>query len=93
MSIKTIYKYELTLKDRQCIEMPEDWSFLTIQTQNNEPVLWAMVNPDIRRKKTTVFIEMFGTGNPIPEKDTRNLVYLATIQMGILVWHFFERIT
>ena len=84
---KTIWKFELEPIDFQTLEVPEGAQFLTIQTQNGTPCLWALVQPDA--KKYLVGIGTYGTGHPIPDGE-RN--YIGTYQLmgGGLVFHVFQ---
>jgi len=89
--METIHKYPLEVTDTQFIELPLGAEILTVQTQDDQLYLWAMVNtwPDILKKHRC--IEIIGTGNPVP---TGNLRYISTIQMmgGGLIFHVFENI-
>jgi hypothetical protein len=86
--MKKIYKYELEIKDCQTIILPFDYEILSVQSQNNKLVLWAMVYPDNSLQQVT--FNIVGTGNPIAT-DTQNWLYLASVQMfNGLVWHVFE---
>ena len=82
-----IWKWPLTIADRQTIEMPSGAKLLTVQMQGERPQLWALckeANPLIARK-----IAIYGTGNPMPDEPGQ---YIATFQShgGALVWHVFE---
>lgn len=89
---RTIFKYILGLIDIQNVELPVGAEILSVQTQNDLPCLWALVNPEW--KKETVRIEIFGTGNPIPNIDNGSRKFISTFQMynGRLVYHVFKRI-
>ena len=86
--MKTIYKFKLQTTDEQQILMPEGAEILTVQLQDGEPQLWALVDTD--QPKTKRYIEIFGTGNPITGIGPRK--YIATYQLrgGALVFHVFE---
>ncbi len=86
--MKKIYKYRLTLIDRQYINMPIGYEILSVQVQDNDLVLWALVSPEM--KNARVPIEINGTGNMIHEHEGESKKYLATIQMNYFVWHVFE---
>lgn len=84
--MKTVYKYPLRILDEQEVEMPDSANLLTVQMQNGQPCLWALVdtsNPMVLRK-----ILIRGTGH-VAEKVGR---YISTFQMqgGALVFHAFE---
>jgi hypothetical protein len=83
-----IWKFPLAVVDRQMIEMPINAGVLCVQTQNDEPQLWAMCDENSEVKEHRCFL-MFGTGNPVPEEFG---FYVDTFQMmnGSLVFHVFE---
>lgn len=84
-----IWKYPLSIRDAQDVSLLEGSEILTVQMQGDVLCLWALASPgtSIKRRR----IEIFGTGNPIPEGKRR---YIATVQMagGSLVWHVFENL-
>lgn len=81
-----IYKYELSFENRNFIKMPEKSEIMDIQIQNGKPVMWALVDRD--SPEIVVKINVYGTGWVIDHKATKD-EYLATLQNGDLVWHFF----
>lgn len=83
----TIYKYPLTITDVNRIELPKGAKILCIQTQNDNPYLWALVDK-YESEKETHFIETLGTGHPINEGERQ---YIGTYQLrnGALVFHVF----
>jgi hypothetical protein len=89
-TMKTIWKFNLTLTDSQYIKMPKAAEILTIQRQNEQACLWALVNPNA--EKETRYFEIHGTGNPILESDNRERKYIGTFQQPLFVWHVFERV-
>lgn len=89
--MKTIWKYQLETTDCQSIEMPKGAQILTAQFQGSFFCLWVLVNSlNVPEKR---FIEIFGTGNPIPQDIGLGRKYIATAQQPLmpLVWHVFER--
>lgn len=70
------------------INMPSGATVLSIQEQNGDAVVWAMVDKDERSTSTKRF-SYFGTNCPI-EGDA--LSYISTLQLygGGAVFHFFE---
>jgi hypothetical protein len=84
--MSVIYKYTLAITDEQQVMVPNGGVFLTVQTQNGEAQLWAVVDPD--RPTESRKILMCGTGNPMPPVGR----YLGTFQShgGRLVFHVFE---
>lgn len=88
---KTIYKYPLEVTDVQNISLPVGAEILTIQTQNETPCLWALVDPNGIEKESKT-IEIFGTGHPIGYDMGVSRKYISTFQLrgGQLVFHAFE---
>ena len=87
---KTIWKFELETTDNQTIEMPVNAEILTVQTQNEIPCIWALVDPTQVKEKR--FIEVFGTGHDVHYDMGVSRNYLGTYQLhgGSLVFHVFE---
>jgi len=88
----TIWKFPLELTDTQEISIPSQYELLDIIEQHpNKFMMWAVVNE--QAPKEIIKIEIYGTGHPI--KDIISLKHIKTLcaSNGILVWHFFERIS
>jgi hypothetical protein len=87
---KVIWKFELETTDNQEIEMPIGAEILTMQTQNEIPCIWALVDP--KAEKETRTFEIFGTGHPIYYDMGVSRNYISTYQLhgGTLVFHVFE---
>lgn len=101
--MKTIHKQVLSLKAAQVIEVPHGAVFLTVQmqdkvkvpcigiegyTETDRPVIWYECHPErVLQNRTIVLI---GTGHDMP--DTHTLKYLATVQQGPMIWHFYEAV-
>lgn len=89
--MKTIYKYPIEITDEQTFPMPVGAKILTVQVQNGNPFIWAMVNPESPTEQ--VSIRIYGTGHPISGRS--NLEYVGTFQSmygGHLVFHVFKDI-
>jgi len=82
--MKTIWKYQIAVMAR----MPKGAEILTVQMQNEEPCVWAVVEPDAEKENR--YLEVFGTGQPIHEDVERR--YIGTFQQPPFVWHLFERL-
>ena len=84
----TVWKYPLAFGS-QTILMPQNARILAVQTQHNEPQLWALVNPEAP-DETRRFLTI-GTGTEF-EADRLLLDYIGTFQLhsGSLVFHLFE---
>ena len=91
--MKTIWKFTLSVQDKQEIEMPKDAIILTAQIQKDELQLWAAVDTDISIPTEIRYIGICGTGNPIPNPNNMNK-YISTFQLynGALIFHVFELI-
>ena len=88
-----IWKFRLKVQDRQDVDMQEGSKILTVQTQHNEPCLWAMVPVEGENvAKETRKIVMTGTGQ---EFDATDLEYLGSYQLndGMFVGHVFEDVS
>lgn len=87
---KTIWKFKLETTDNQEIEMPIGAEILTVQTQGENPYLWALVDPEAEKETRT--FEVFGTGHPIhcDMGVSRNHISTYQLQGGSLVFHVFE---
>lgn len=87
--MKTIWKFNLVVTDRQRIEMPKGAQVLTVQLQDGWPRLWALVELDEASLTEMRTFEIHGTGNPIDDGERH---YIATFQQPPFVWHVFERL-
>ena len=83
-----IFKYPLLVIDEPEVIMPEGAKILCVQTQYDQPVLWALVD-DAKPLKSKVF-RIVGTGRAI---DFETEGYVGTFQVleGGLVFHVFEK--
>ena len=83
---KIIWKYTLENERAQLVKMPWKSEIIDIQMQNGKPTMWVMVDP--KSEETEVKISRYETGEEIHE-DALEVEYLATVQDGELVCHFF----
>lgn len=92
--MRVVYKYALPAGPVQDIEMPAGAIVLTVQSQRDEPFIWAEVDPDapkfFRRFRT------YPTGSPMdegsPMQDWKKYpYYVGTFQLndGALVFHVY----
>jgi len=89
--MKTIWKFELEIKNEQIIEMPKNALILqTAQIQNGRPVIWAVCD-DEEKEKSNVIILTLGTGNLINVNIQLRFVYIGTYQLGSFVGHVFVK--
>lgn len=85
---KKIFKYQLETKDIQQVEMPQGAEILCIQTQNETPCIWALVEPNATVTKRA--FEIFGTGHNVHENANRKYIGTYQLQGGKFVFHCFE---
>lgn len=87
--MKTIYKYKLDITEKQVISLPRNCKILKINTQNDIPHLWALVDPTADEVNVTIYT--YSTGDIVP--DNWNLIYLGTYDITLdnynLVFHTF----
>ena len=88
--MKTIWKFELETTNTQTIEMPKDAQILSIETQSETPVLYALVDTDNELEQR--LFEVFGTGHKIMYDMGVTREYIGTYKMrnDRLVFHVFE---
>ena len=86
----TIWKYEFETKGLVNIEMPIGAEILTVQTQQEKPCMWALVDPEAKKKQRC--FEVIGTGLPIYGGSDIKRTHIGTYQLhgGSLVFHVFE---
>jgi hypothetical protein len=86
--MKTIWKFPFKTTDLVSISMPEGAEILSVQTQYEQPCMWALVDPEA--KKVTRKFETFGAGDPVNDPETKN--FIATYQQkgGAMIFHIFE---
>ena len=83
--MKTIYKYNLSVDDKQVLYVPEKRRPLCIQLQNGKPCLWVEVDNNSRTVPMSLITR--GTGHPLPDKLG---LYIGTYQIPGLVFHVYE---
>ena len=67
------------------LEMPEDAEVLCVQLQQDNPAVWAKVDPNLPMVARKFFV--VGTGQTFPEGASE---YLGTWQKDASVLHLFE---
>ena len=83
--MKSIWKFPVEVTDEQFVEMPVGAQPLSVQVQDGQACIWALV--DTKAKKEERLVQIFGTGHPVANEGT----FIATFQMrgGALVFHAF----
>lgn len=90
--MKTIWKYSLTVEERQVVKMPTGAEILTVKCQNihlaDSIEVWALVDPNRRQDEEHVF-SVYGTGHPVSSERHAYLDSVVCLD-GALVWHVFH---
>lgn len=89
MSPKTIWKFPLPMTGLPSIDMPGGAEILCVQTQGEQPAIWALVDP--ASPPRTRYFSVYGTGHSVdPAESVKS--YVGTFQQarGALVFHVFE---
>jgi hypothetical protein len=83
----TVYKEKLDITQHQEVELPSGYKILTINLQNNLPMIWFLC--DTENPKVPVTIHMYNTGQSIAMYPGR---YISTVHpsRGTHVVHCFE---
>jgi hypothetical protein len=87
---KTIWKYPLVGGTTE-LKIPHEGAVLAVQTQDETPWMWVLVDPDA--PLGTRRFRVFGTGQPIDladEDEYLGWAYIGTFQSPPFVWHVFE---
>lgn len=81
-----IFKYPIEATDSQGIEMPAGAKILCVQTQGEQPCIWAQVDPHERMVRRQIWV--YGTGHHMLRTQDK---YVGTFQLsgGSLVFHVF----
>lgn len=88
--MQTIHKYTLSVTDTQEVQIPRFAKILSVQNQNGQICVWALI--DTGMPKSTRRFRIFGTGKPCNVNTPTNL-FIGTVQVdemeGTYVWHVF----
>ena len=92
--MKTVYKYKLPLDDYVKIVMPKGAEIISVGEQEQELVIWAVVDSTAIEHRNKVF-RIAGTGHPLSRNlsngPDEKLLFIGTVQHSNgLVWHVFE---
>ncbi len=96
--MKAIYKYPLQIVDQQTLYLPKGAELLSVQEQDRQLMLWAIV--DLSAPVEPRLFSVYGTGNSF-YSDTMRARYIGTAQIQVIpgvgatnpmmaVWHVFE---
>lgn len=83
-----IFKYTLQANNNN-LWLPEDATILDVQAQNGQLQMWVLQDNSHTVCERRFFVAM--TGFNSAELD-RPHVYVATVQLGALVFHVFEEL-
>ena len=91
--MKTVWKFELPIKDKVEIEMPCGAQILCVDIQRNKlpplPItIWALVDPAKSNEKVTFRIA--GTGHGIYSPDYSEYIGTVLMENDRLVFHVFK---
>lgn len=86
---KTHWKFELNTDSIQLVKMPRNSKILTVQVQDDRPVMWAFLTPDAPLENRC--IESFFNGEPVDIENTIEREYIGTYQLKGLVYHVYLR--
>lgn len=84
MTAMSIWKFPLKV-GANVLTMPVGADLLHVHAQNDEPTLWALVDPDAPTEQRLVHV--FGTGWHMGIKSENK--YIGTAHCGEFVWHVF----
>lgn len=88
--MRKIYKYPVEVADIQTILLPLGAQILSVQEQNGQPYIWAILDTETDSEPRR--FRLYGTGHNI---ETDNVLkYIGTFQLlcGRLVYHLFEEV-
>lgn len=88
--MKTVYKYQLNMTDRQVILLPMRAKPLHAEIQGNKPVLWAFVDTE-ELELFEYSVRIAGTGHEIKGFEPEHYLNTFTTHNGELVWHVFVK--
>ncbi|WP_310599701.1 hypothetical protein [Desulfobulbus sp.] len=86
--MKTIWKFELSPNRIQSVHLPFGAQLLTVRAKDdNAPLLWALVDPDMPAEER--YLGIYTTNTALPDDPGR---YIGTflIYEGSLEFHLFE---
>ena len=86
--MKTIWKFQLSIKGEQEIKIPKRSKLLSIQIQYSVPCLWVLVPKD-ENKMEVIKLRTVGTGHHI-DFDSTNYVGSYQLYEGKFVGHVFK---
>lgn len=90
----SIWKFPLKVTDYQKISLPKGAEILSVQSQNQFPCIWAIVDSAVDAETEEREFEVFGTGHPYYNNVHfgQEHKFIGTFQLngGAFVGHLFE---
>lgn len=85
--MESIWKFSLEVADKQAVHMPVKAKVLCVQSQHDQPCIWALCDTNAPSVERTFAV--YGTGH---QHEQIKGEYVGTCQChgGALVWHVFE---
>lgn len=80
-----VWKYTLRIVDLQTLQIPIGARFLSVQMQEGQPQIWALVDENAQLEPRSLAI--YCTGQPIWNNPG---LFIGTFQVGAFVFHVFE---
>ena len=68
------------------LSLPAGAQILTVQIQDDKPMLWALIDPNETLFSTRI-LGIYGTGHNVPYNPGK---YISTFQLKGMVFHVFE---
>jgi hypothetical protein len=87
---KTVHKFVIEDGLDTAISMPKGAEILSVQNQNGNIAIWALVIPSNEPEQRC--FEIYGTGHPMHCDMGIERNFIGTVQIGGLVFHVFERV-
>ena len=83
---KQIWKFDLIVSPYFKVEMPKGSVFVSVQSQNNRGVMWAIVNTEAEKETRT--FSRYGNGHSMPSDGINYSGRYKEKDNGVdLVWH------
>lgn len=88
--MKKIFKYKLETTDKQTLSIPEGAEILSVQTQEDKPCIWVLVDDGNVKIDRQFYI--YGTGHSITSPETKKFIGTYQVCGGMGVFHLFEEL-
>lgn len=92
--MRKIFKYELSIQEKQMLELPKDAHILRVDDVDGKFYLWAIVNTAEDVELEIRHLEFYKTGQPIvtPIEDLQYIGFCRLFIMQELGLYVFENI-